>query len=239
MKLDVLVFAAHPDDAELSCSGTIASLVTQGKKVGIVDFTRGELGTRGTPELREEEAKLAAQILGITIRENLGFDDGFFIIDRTHQLVLIQTIRKYCPEIVLANAIRDRHTDHGRAAELAREACFLSGLKKINTFSEQGKKQEAWRPRVLYHYIQDYHLKPSFVVDITPYWKTKMESVQAFKSQFFDPESDEPTTPISTPEFVNFLEGRAREMGRMIGVEFGEGFIKATPPGIRNLFDLL
>lgn len=239
MKLDVLVFAAHPDDAELSCSGTIASLVTQGKKVGIVDFTRGELGTRGTPELREEEAKLAAQILGITIRENLGFDDGFFIIDRTHQLRLIQIIRKYRPEIVLANAIRDRHTDHGRAAELAREACFLSGLKKINTFSEQGKKQEAWRPRVLYHYIQDYHLKPSFVVDITPYWKTKMESVQAFKSQFFDPESDEPTTPISTPEFVNFLEGRAREMGRMIGVEFGEGFIKATPPGIRNLFDLL
>ncbi|MEO1654440.1 MAG: bacillithiol biosynthesis deacetylase BshB1 [Bacteroidota bacterium] len=242
MKLDVLVFAAHPDDAELSCSGAIAAFVARGKKVGIIDLTRGELGTRGTPTIREKEANVASEILGISARENLGFDDGFFVNDRTHQLRVIDTIRKYRPEIVLANALQDRHIDHGRASQLVNDAFFLSGLKKIITYSIDGHLEEAWRPKALYHYIQDRYIQPDVIMDISDFWDTKMKAIQAFQSQFYTPNNPyqgEPHTPISSKTFVDFLEARAREFGRMIGVEFGEGFNKSVPVGVKDLFDLI
>lgn len=239
MKLDLLVLAAHPDDAELGAGGTIASHVAQGKRVGVIDFTRGELGTRGTPEDRDQEAANSASILGLSLRENLGFADGFFQNNREHQLALIQLIRRYQPEIVLANALSDRHIDHGRAALLARDACFLSGLRKVETKERDGSLQNAWRPKLLLHYIQDYYLEPDLVVDVSKFWEKKIKAVRAFKTQFFDPKSQEPQTPISTPEFMNFLEGRAQEMGRKIGVKYGEGFQMATPPKVNNLFNLL
>ncbi|MCU0445378.1 MAG: bacillithiol biosynthesis deacetylase BshB1 [Microscillaceae bacterium] len=241
MKLDILAMCAHPDDAELSCSGTIALHVALGKKVGLLDFTRGELGTRGTPETRQAEAEASSKILGLVARENLGLADGFFKNDAESQLQVIRKIRQFQPEIVLANAINDRHIDHGRASQLAKDACFLSGLRKIVTYDDQGQIQAPWRPRQVYHYIQDRYLEPDLIVDISPYWQIKMESVRAFKTQFFVGEAtdNEPSTPISTPDFIYFLEARAREFGRMIGVEFGEGFVKATPPGVKNLFDLI
>lgn len=238
MKLDILVFAAHPDDAELSCSGTIASHITQGKKVGLVDLTAGELGTRGNVVTRAQEAEEATKILGLAVRENLGFADGFFTDDRTHQLAIIAKIRKYRPEVVLANAIEDRHIDHGRASNLVHNGCFLSGLPKIET-QENNQEQSAWRPKALYHYIQDRYIRPTFVVDITPYWEVKLASIRAYKTQFFNPGSKEPDTPISSSDFLYFLEARARDMGRLIGVTFGEGFTKATPPGVKSLFDLI
>jgi len=218
MKLDILVMAAHPDDAELAVSGTIASAIAQGKKVGIVDFTRGELGTRGTPEIRLAESAAATQILGIHARENLGLADGFFQNDRESQLKLIDVIRKYQPDIVLANALEDRHPDHGKGAALAIDACFLSGLRKIET------GLAAWRPKHVYHYIQDRYLKPDFVVDISAHWATKEAAIRAFKSQFFDPNSTEPASYISSPDFLAFVEARAQEMGHKIGVKYGEGF---------------
>jgi hypothetical protein len=218
MKLDILVMAAHPDDAELAVSGTIASAIAQGKKVGIVDFTRGELGTRGTPEIRLAESAAATKILGIHARENLGLADGFFQNDRESQLKLIDVIRKYQPDIVLANALEDRHPDHGKGAALAIDACFLSGLRKIET------GLAAWRPKHVYHYIQDRYLKPDFVVDISAHWATKEAAIRAFKSQFFDPNSTEPASYISSPDFLAFVEARAQEMGHKIGVKYGEGF---------------
>jgi bacillithiol biosynthesis deacetylase BshB1 len=218
MKLDILVMAAHPDDAELAVSGTIASAIAQGKKVGIVDFTRGELGTRGTPEIRLAESAAATQILGIHARKNLGLADGFFQNDRESQLKLIDVIRKYQPDIVLANALEDRHPDHGKGAALAIDACFLSGLRKIET------GLPAWRPQHVYHYIQDRYLKPDFVVDISAHWATKEAAIRAFKSQFFDPNSTEPASYISSPDFLAFIEARAQEMGHKIGVKYGEGF---------------
>jgi len=218
MKLDILVMAAHPDDAELAVSGTITSAIAQGKKVGIVDFTRGELGTRGTPEIRLAESAAATQILGIHARENLGLADGFFQNDRESQLKLIDVIRKYQPDIVLANALEDRHPDHGKGAALAIDACFLSGLRKIET------GLPAWRPQHVYHYIQDRYLKPDFVVDISAHWATKEAAIRAFKSQFFDPNSKEPASYISSPDFLAFIEARAQEMGHKIGVKYGEGF---------------
>lgn len=218
MKLDILVLAAHPDDAELAVSGTIASAIAQGKKVGIIDFTRGELGTRGTPEIRLAESAKASEILGIHARENLGLADGFFQNDRESQLKLIALIRKYQPDIVMANALEDRHPDHGKGAQLAIDACFLSGLRKIET------SQDPWRPKHLYHYIQDRYLKPDFVVDITPFWVQKEAAIRAFKSQFFDPNSSEPASYISSPDFLNFIQARAQEMGHKIGVKYGEGF---------------
>ena len=210
--------AAHPDDAELAVSGTIASAIAQGKKVGIVDFTRGELGTRGTPEIRLAESAAATQILGIHARENLGLADGFFQNDRESQLKLIDVIRKYQPDIVLANALEDRHPDHGKGAALAIDACFLSGLRKIET------GLPAWRPQHVYHYIQDRYLKPDIVVDISAHWATKEAAIRAFKSQFFDPNSTEPASYISSPDFLAFVEARAQEMGHKIGVKYGEGF---------------
>jgi bacillithiol biosynthesis deacetylase BshB1 len=221
MKLDILVMAAHPDDAELSCSGTILKHITAGKKVGIVDFTRGELGTRGTPEIRLQESADATKILGLHARENLGIRDGFFRNDEKTQLKLIEIIRKYQPDIVLANALVDRHPDHGKGAQLAIDACFLSGLRQIKTGD-----LSAWRPAQVYHYIQDRYLEPDFVVDISAHWDQKEAAIRAFKSQFFDPNSTEPTSYISSPDFLNFIQARAMEMGHKIGVKYGEGFQK-------------
>lgn len=238
MKLDILVLAVHPDDAELSCSGTIAAHIAMGKKVGIVDFTRGELGTRGTPEIRLQEAAASARILGLSARENLGFRDGFFKNDENHQLKLIEAIRRYQPEVVLANAIEDRHPDHGRAAALADEACFYSGLRMIQTVEKDGTPQVAWRPKAVYHYIQDRYIEPDFVVDVTPFWDIKIESIKAFQSQFFDPNSTEPASYISSPEFLPFIESRSQEMGHKIGVKHGEGFTKTKMIGVQNILDL-
>ncbi len=237
MKLDILVMAAHPDDAELSCAGTIIKHIKSGKKVGIVDFTEGELGSRGDAETRLQEAKQSSQVLGIHARENMGFADGFFHNDKEHQLALINIIRKYQPDIVLANALNDRHPDHGKAAELARSACFLSGLKKIET-TINGEKQVAWRPKNLFYYIQDRYMKPDFVIDITDCWEAKKTAIKAFKSQFFDPDSTEPQTYISTPEFLKFIEARAQEMGHAIGVTYGEGFVSEKQIGINDLFTI-
>ena len=219
MKLDILVMAAHPDDAELSCAGTILKHIAAGKKVGIVDFTRGELGTRGTPEIRLQESADATKILGLHVRENLGIRDGFFRNDEETQLKLIEVIRKYQPEIVLANALEDRHPDHGKGAQLAIDACFLSGLRQIKTGD-----LPAWRPVQVYHYIQDRYLEPDFVVDISSQWDKKEAAIRAFKSQFFDPNSSEPASYISSPDFLNFIQARAMEMGHKIGVKYGEGF---------------
>jgi bacillithiol biosynthesis deacetylase BshB1 len=219
MKLDILVMAAHPDDAELSCAGTILKHIAAGKKVGIVDFTRGELGTRGTPEIRLEESADATKILGLQARENLGIRDGFFRNDEETQLKLIEVIRKYQPDIVLANALEDRHPDHGKGAQLAIDACFLSGLRQIKTGD-----LPAWRPAQVYHYIQDRYLEPDFVVDISANWDQKEAAIRAFKSQFFDPNSAEPASYISSPDFLHFIQARAMEMGHKIGVKYGEGF---------------
>ena len=239
MKLDILVMAAHPDDAEMSCGGTIALAIEKGKKVGIVDFTKGELGTRGTPEIRAAEAAAACEILNISVRENLGFRDGFFKNDEEHQMKLIRAIRRYQPEIVLANAIEDRHPDHGKGAALAVDACFLSGLRMINTYGDDGAQQAAWRPKFLYHYIQDRYIKPDFVVDISKYWGLKEASIRAYKSQFYDPNSNEPESYLTSPEFLDFLKARSQEMGHSIGAKFGEGFTKTKMIGVKDLFDLL
>ncbi|MBR9997753.1 MAG: bacillithiol biosynthesis deacetylase BshB1 [Cyclobacteriaceae bacterium] len=239
MKVDILVFASHPDDAELSCSGTIARHVKMGRKVGIIDLTRGELGTRGTPETREQEAVKASAILGLSVRENLDMPDGFFDLSREFMIAVAGKVRQYQPEIVLANAVHDRHPDHGRAAKLVEEACFYSGLKKISIIAHDGKPLEAWRPKVLYHYIQSNYLDPDFIVDISGYWDIKINSIMAYSSQFFDPQSDEPETFISNPGFLHFIEDRCKVWGHMIGTEFGEGFTVNRRIGVRNLFDLI
>jgi len=238
MKLDILVLAVHPDDAELGCSGTIAKHIALGKKVGIVDFTRGELGTRGTAETRDEEAADSAKILGIHVRENLRFRDGFFKNDEEHQLEVIKMIRKYQPEIILTNALHDRHPDHGRAGDLANDACFLSGLPKINTELD-GVRQKAWRPRLQLQYIQDRYIKPDVIIDITPYIETKLASIKAFKTQFFNPELDEPDTYISSPDFFESVIGRSREFGKSIGTTYAEGFTCRKLLGVDTLFDLI
>lgn len=239
MKLDILVMAAHPDDAEMSCAGTMAIAIEKGRRVGIVDFTRGELGTRGTPEIRAAEATDASKILNISVRENLDFRDGFFKNDEEHQMKLIRTIRRYQPDIVLANAIEDRHPDHGKGAAIAVDACFLSGLRMIRTFEDDGTEQAAWRPKFLYHYIQDRYIKPDLVVDITKYWDLKEASIRAYKSQFYDPNSNEPESYLTSPEFLDFLKARSQEMGHSIGVRFGEGFTKTKMLGVKDLFDLI
>ena len=223
MKLDVLVFGAHPDDAELGAGGTIAKEVANGKKVGIVDLTRGELGTRGSAEIRDAEAKAAAKILNVSVRENLGFRDGFFVNDEIHQLEIIKMIRKYRPKIVLCNAIEDRHIDHGKGSSLVSDACFLSGLLKIETTLD-GKTQEHWRPKLVYHYIQWKNITPDFVVDITGYIKKKEAAILAYGSQFHDPTSTEPETPISSKTFIESVNYRARDMGRLVGKDYAEGF---------------
>ncbi|MFD0861823.1 bacillithiol biosynthesis deacetylase BshB1 [Sungkyunkwania multivorans] len=225
MKLDILAFGAHPDDVELSCGATIAKEVANGKKVGIVDLTRGELGTRGNAELRDKEAAKASKILGVAVRENLEMADGFFVNDKEHQLGIIRMLRKYRPEIVLCNAVEDRHIDHARASKLVSDACFLSGLLKIDTkLDGDDEWQEPWRPKLVYHYIQWKNLEPDFLVDVSGYIEKKVEAVLAYSSQFFDPDSDEPETPISSKTFMDSLTYRARDLGRLIGVEHAEGF---------------
>lgn len=237
MKLDILAFAAHPDDIEISASGTLIKQIKNGKTVGIVDLTQGELGTRGTIQTRYEEAMIASEIMGLHYRNNLKMADGFFEINAENRLAIIREIRKCRPEIVFANSITDRHPDHGRASKLVSEACFYSGLGKIETEID-GVKQEPYRPRVVYHYIQDQYIKPDFVVDVTPFVEQKMEALKAYKTQFFDPNSDEPNTPISGKEFFDFLTGRMTNFGRPIGVEFAEGFTVERFIGVEDLFAL-
>lgn len=238
MKLDILAIGAHPDDVELGCSGTVAKEVDSGKKVGILDLTRGELGTRGTAETRDQEAKDAAAVLGVSVRENLGFRDGFFKNDEAHQLAIIEILRKYRPEVVLCNAIKDRHIDHGKGSQLVSDACFLSGLLKIET-SIDGNKQEAWRPKKVYHYIQWEILEPDFVVDISGYMDKKMESVLAYKTQFYDATSDAPSTPISSKNFKESVRYRAADLGRIIGVQYAEGYTVERYPAVNSIFDLI
>jgi bacillithiol biosynthesis deacetylase BshB1 len=238
VKVDILVLAAHPDDAELGCAGTILKHISYGHKVGVVDFTRGELGTRGTPETRAAEAADAAKIMGLSVRDNLGLPDGFFLNDKHHQLQVVTAIRKYQPEIVLANAIHDRHPDHRRGAELAFEACFLAGLAKVQT-ADQGKQQQPWRPKNVYHYVQSQFIKPDFVIDVTPFWEKKMEAIRAYKTQFYDPSSKEAETYISKPGFLDMLQSRAVEYGHAIGAKYGEGFTVRKYIGVKSLFDLL
>ena len=237
MKLDILAIGAHPDDVELGCSATLAKEVGRGKKVGILDLTQGELGTRGTAETRAKEAKDASEIMGIPIRENLKFADGFFVNDRQHQLEIIKILRKYQPEIVLCNTIDDRHIDHGKASQLVSDACFLSGLMKIET-EIGGKIQQQWRPKQVYHYIQWKNIEPDFVVDVTGYLDIKMKAVMAYQTQFYDPKSKLPETPISSKNFTDSVEYRARDLGRIIGVEHGEGFTVERYVGIESIFDL-
>ncbi len=238
MKLNILVLAAHPDDAELGCGGTIIKHVALGHKVGVVDFTRGELGTRGTADTRDAEARASASILGLSIRDNLNFKDGFFQNDEHHQKEIIRVIRKYQPDIVLANAIYDRHPDHGNAAELSFKSCFLSGLEKVET-TDSGKPQKAWRPKIIYHYIQSQWIKPDFIVDVTSHWDTKMMAVKAFKTQFHDPDSTEPETYISSEGFLKMVESRGIELGHAIGCRYGEGFTVRRTIGVNDLEDMV
>lgn len=237
MKLDILAFGAHPDDVELGAAGTIAKEVSLGKKVGIIDLTRGELGTRGSAEIRDIEAKNAAEILGVSIRENLQFRDGFFINDEKHQLEIIKMIRKYKPEIVLCNAIDDRHIDHGKGSKLVSDACFLSGLLKIETTLD-GTKQEHWRPKHVYHYIQWKNIEPDFVVDVTGFMDKKVSSVLAYSSQFYDPKSNEPITPITSKNFLDSITYRAEDLGRLVGVDFAEGFTTERYLAVSSLDNL-
>lgn len=237
MKLDILVFAVHPDDAELGCSGTILKHIAAGYKVGIVDLTRGELGTRGTAETRDSESVESTKILGLHVRENLEMRDGFFRNDEEHQLMIIQMIRKYTPEIVLSNALHDRHPDHGRAADLVYDALFLAGLPKIRTYIN-GAEQPSFRPRLLLNYIQDRYIQPDIIVDVTAFWDKKLECIRAFKTQFYSSESNEPETYISSPDFLKAIEARSRELGKSIGAIHGEGFTSKKLLGIDNLLDL-
>ncbi|MGB2088261.1 MAG: bacillithiol biosynthesis deacetylase BshB1, partial [Psychroflexus salarius] len=223
MKLDILAIGAHPDDVELSCAGTLIKEATKGKRVGVIDLTQGELGTRGNAETRAEEAKKAAEIMGLAIRKNLKFRDGFFKNDEAHQLEIIKLIRKYQPEIVFCNAIHDRHIDHSKGSQLVSDACFLSGLRKIETTHED-KIQEVWRPKHVYHYIQWYDITPDVVVNISGFISKKVEAVKAYKTQFFDPTNSEPKTPISSQNFLDSVTYRARDLGRIIGVDHAEGF---------------
>ena len=239
-KIDILAFGAHPDDVELGCSGTILLQTSLRHTVGVIDLTRGELGTRGTPEIREDEAKEAAKILGVSIRENLGFRDGFFKNDEEHQLRIIQQIRKYQPEIILCNAIDDRHIDHGKGSKLVSDACFLSGLVKIDTKMDGDDEwQDAWRPKVVYHYIQWKNLEPDFVVDVSGFIDTKIDAIKAYGSQFYDPNSDEPETPISSKNFIDSVIYRARDLGRIVGVEYAEGFTVERFAAVDSLGDLI
>ena len=237
MKLDILAFGAHPDDVELGCAGTILKEISLGKKVGIVDLTRGELGTRGSAQIRDQEANAAAKILGVVARENLEMRDGFFVNDEKHQLEIIKMIRKYQPEIVLCNAIDDRHIDHGKGSKLVSDACFLSGLMKIETELD-GEKQNAWRPKLVYHYIQWKNIEPDFVVDITGFTDKKIESILAYSSQFYDPKSKEPESPISSKNFLESLNYRSRDLGRIAGLEHAEGFTVERHVAVNSLADL-
>lgn len=240
MKLDLLAFAAHPDDVELSCCGTLMKEISNGKKVGIVDLTEGELGSRGTVDTRYKESALSNKILGVEIRDNLKLSDGFFKNNKEEQLKVIQAMRKYRPEIIFSNAVFDRHPDHGKGADLLRDCFFLSGLRKIETFLD-GEKQEPWRPKLHYHYIQDQYIEPDFVIDVSEYWEKKKQAILAFNTQFSENEKSndlEPQTYISTPHFMKFIEARSREFGHRIGAEHGEGYTVERTVGVKSIFDL-
>ena len=239
MKIDILAFGAHPDDVELSCGGTLIKEIHNGKTVGIIDLTKGELGTRGTAQTRAVEASNAASILGVSFRKNMNFSDGFIVNDKAHQLEVIKLIRHYQPEIVLCNAVNDRHIDHGVASKLVSDACFLSGLVKIETkYADSEAIQAPWRPKSIYHYIQWKPLNPDFVVDISQHIDQKMESVMAYSTQFYDPKSQAPETPISSKNFVDSVRYRAADLGRLTGVGYAEGFNVERLPAIDSLFDL-
>ena len=238
MKLDILAFAAHPDDVELSCGGTIIKHADLGYSIGIIDLTQGELGTRGTVEIRKAESEAASKILGLKIRENMQFRDGWFKDDEEHRLKIISKIRQYQPEIILANAIEDRHPDHARASKLVKESAWLSGLKNIKTEFE-GNSQQAWRPKHVYHYIQYNAITPDFVVDITGFTERKMEAIKAYGSQFFDPNGEESNTLISKPEFFDVLKSKVRSAGNYALIDEAEGFRSSYKPGIKNFFDLV
>ena len=235
MKLDVLAIGVHPDDVELGCSGTLIKEINRGKKVGIVDLTQGELGTRGTIETRYEEAEEARKIIGASVRENLKMRDGFFSNDEAHQKLLISVLRKYQPDIVIGNILEDRHPDHGRAGQLIYDACFLSGLRQVKTTDEEGNEQEKWRPKYLLHYIQDRFYEPDIIIDITDVWEQRLQSITAYKTQFHNPESGGPQTYISSPEFLESVTARARLLGKRIGVQFAEGFLSKKSIGIKDL----
>jgi len=238
IKLDILVIAAHPDDVELGSAGTVILQVRRGNKVGVIDLTRGEMGTRGTPEIRDAESAEAAKIMGLSLRGNMGFSDVFFSNDELHQLEIIKRIRQYQPEIVITNAVKDRHPDHSRASELVSQACFMAGLRKIETVFE-GEQQQAWRPKVIYHFIQSTYVEPDFVMDISVTFDDKMKAIKAYKTQFYNPVANESETFISSPEFLKLMESRAIEFGKAIGVKYGEGFTVERFPGVSDLFDLI
>lgn len=238
MKLDILAFGAHPDDVELGCAGTILKEISVGKTVGIIDLTRGELGTRGSAAIRDQEANAAAEILGVSARENLEMRDGFFVNDEKHQLEIIKMIRKYQPEIILCNAVDDRHIDHAKGSKLVSDACFLSGLMKIETTID-GEQQTAWRPKLVYHYIQWKDIKPDFVVDITGFTDKKIESILAYGSQFYNVNSIEPESPISSKNFLESLNYRSRDLGRLVGVDHAEGFTVERYLAVNSLGDLI
>lgn len=238
MKVDILVFGAHPDDIELGCAGTILKSVSEGKTVGAIDLTQGELGTRGTAEIRRNEAEDASKLMQLSFRKNLGFPDGFITNEKSNQLDIIAQLRTHRPEVVLCNAIKDRHIDHAKASQLVSEACFLSGLKKVKTLDKSGSAQEAWRPKRVYHYIQWEEITPDFVVDISGFLDEKIKVVSAYKSQFFDPNSAAPTTPISSKNFLNSVRYRAENLGRLTGVDAGEGFTVERFPLVKSLSDL-
>jgi len=236
-KIDILAIGAHPDDVELGCAGTIAKEISNGKKVGIVDLTRGELGTRGDSQTRDTESNNAAKLLGVEFRDNLDFSDCFFTNDKNHQIKLVEIIRKYRPDIIIGNAVQDRHIDHSKAAKLIADACFLSGLKKIVT-KHNSKNQDPWRPLNVYHYIQWNNNKPDFVVDISDFIKNKLDAVMCYKSQFYDPNDNSEDTPISTKNFLDSIEYRARDLGRLTGVEYAEGFNALRIPVVKHISDL-
>ncbi len=236
MKLDLLAIGVHPDDVELGCSGTLINEIKNGKKAGIVDLTQGELGSRGTIETRYAEAARAAEIIGVSVRENLKMRDGFFRNDEAHQLELIRVIRRYRPEVVIGNILKDRHPDHGRAGQLISDACFLSGLRRIETTDSDGKVQEKWRPKYYLQYLQDWYHEPDFLVDISEVFEQRMDSIKAYSTQFNSAsEADGPQTYISTPDFLESVIARARMLGKRIGVKYAEGFVTEKKIGIRNL----
>lgn len=238
MKVDILAFGAHPDDIELGCGGSIAKAVTDGKNVGLIDLTRGELGTRGSASIRDKEAALAAELLGVKFRKNLGFRDGFFVNNEPHQLEIIKLIREHQPELVLCNAIDDRHIDHAKGSQLVSDACFLSGLAKIETNNSAGEAQVAWRPARVYHYIQWKEITPDIVFDISGFLDKKIEAINAYASQFYDEKSDEPATPISSKNFLDSVRYRAQNLGRLAGVDAAEGFTVERTPLITNFNQL-
>ena len=237
MKLHILAFGAHPDDVEISASGTLARQVDMGYQCGIVDLTQGEMGTRGTAEIRLQEAQNAAAVLGVKVRHNLGMADGHFVNDYEHQIEVVKMIRAYCPDTIIMNAPHDRHPDHGRGAELVKTAAFLAGLRRIET-TWSGKAQEPHRPQMMVHYIQFQDIKPDFILDISGYIETKINAIKAYRSQFYDPNSNEPETVISSKGFLESIRYRSKNMGRLIGTDYGEGFITAQDVGLDDLMHL-